>query len=581
MIEIKYRLLRNLLVLYLAIPIIIFFMSWLNPLPAILFTLGLTAAVFFIMKDRNEEYFKADSLRISKKHLILIAVIAFAWCFLAGQGGFMHQSGDHVIRNVIMKDLVRLNWPVTYRDGSDLLCYYIAHWMVPASAGKIAYLISGSIKAGYAVCNVVLLLWSTLGCFLTLTLFTLMTCFRRNVNVFVSIFIFILFSGADIIHSSWLQRDHFEWWIWFFQYSSISTCLFWVYNQAIAAWIVTLCIINENNVKNFALIGLLALPYAPLPLIGIVYICVVKGFVLLFEGRRNRKFSTFLMQIFSPQNLLGVLTIATVYILYYMSNMVIMNENPNLNTGFRFLGNFAADFTSHDLSRITQAIYLYAEFILTEFGLLAICLHKYMKKDFVYKFVVVSLLFIPLFQVGIAHDFCMRVSIPGLIYICFAAASFIQQELSDKEKIHAFSDYFRQLPVKYYFVGFVLFIFLYNPQGENYISNYKLRLIVPAILYAAAYLCYYLRKKNPGLKLPFKHFTPILKTSFAAAVFLLILGAATPAKEFDREIMGTMREGSIFQYEDNNSMEIYDEAVNFFAHDYERSAFYKYLCRKD
>ena len=60
--------------------------------------------------------------------------------------------------------------------------------------------------------------------------------------------IMIFFSGLDIIgcfiqewnFQSFASILHLEWWLEGFQFSSNTTCLFWVYNQAVPAWIATL-----------------------------------------------------------------------------------------------------------------------------------------------------------------------------------------------------------------------------------------------------------------------------------------------------------------------------------------------------
>lgn len=49
----------------------------------------------------------------------------------------------------------------------------------------------------------------------------------------------------------------------------MTTCLFWVFNQTVVPWLMTLCVLNEKSVENYALLGLLALPFGPLPFVGL------------------------------------------------------------------------------------------------------------------------------------------------------------------------------------------------------------------------------------------------------------------------------------------------------------------------
>lgn len=49
----------------------------------------------------------------------------------------------------------------------------------------------------------------------------------------------------------------------------MTTCLFWVFNQTVVPWLMTLCVLNEKSVENYALLGLLALPFGSLPFVGL------------------------------------------------------------------------------------------------------------------------------------------------------------------------------------------------------------------------------------------------------------------------------------------------------------------------
>lgn len=145
-----------------------------------------------------------------------------------------------------------------------------------------------------------------------------------------AVLLFIFFSGLDIIGTFVTGHDnngnHYERWAYFAQFSSVTTCLFWVYNQTIVIWLVTLCILNERSVKSFAFLGLLALPFGPLPFIGIVMICVVKAVVISIDLIKNNKAATAFKNIFSPQNILSCAAILPTYYLYYFSNAIMSNE---------------------------------------------------------------------------------------------------------------------------------------------------------------------------------------------------------------------------------------------------------------
>ena len=234
--------------IYAGIPIIIFMLGWLNIIYGILFSAVFIAGIIFLIKKSKDDDGEIKTLNLSKKKFLIIIAIAFAWCILAGQGGFVHQTSDHTIRNAIFYDLIIKPWPVTYNNGEALLSYYIAHWMVPSVFGKIVFFISGSYFAAYLVGNIALLLWSSFGVALVLLLFSMMANIGKKTYPIIAVICFVFFSGLDIVGSNILNGGvfslHIEWWATYFQYSSNSTCLFWVYNQTIVTWLMTLIIIN-------------------------------------------------------------------------------------------------------------------------------------------------------------------------------------------------------------------------------------------------------------------------------------------------------------------------------------------------
>ena len=73
------------------------------------------------------------------------------------------------------------------------------------------------------------------------------------------------------------------------QFSSFTTQLFWVFNQSIVAWIVTIMFIDEKKVNNYMLIILLCLPYAPLPFVGLIPLMATRAvkFLIKFVINKN------------------------------------------------------------------------------------------------------------------------------------------------------------------------------------------------------------------------------------------------------------------------------------------------------
>ena len=525
--KISYNRIRSAAVIYVAVPIFIFFFGWLSALWAAAFSALLAAACFFFWKSSRKRDGEKTYAVVSKKTLIIIGAVSLAWCFLAGHGGFIHQSSDNTIRNAIFRDLIKMPWPVVYSDGS-MLSYYIAHWMPPALVGKIFYTVSGSVSAGYAAGNVFLLIWSSIGVFLSLLLVVILTFSKKKPHIMLTVFLFIFFSGLDLVGNAVTANtfdNHLEWWAYYIiQYSSFTTCLFWVYNQTIAIWLVTLCIINERSVKNFAFLGLLALPFGPLPFIGIVLMCVIKAAVISVGMIRGGRLSEAVKNVLSFQNILACVSVLPVYYLYYFSNAIASNdayyETGKANVGFRVNDIWLEPFAEGNVSGIISKLLLYIFFILVEVGFYAAIILIYLKikkKKAAPEFIgtIIMLLLLPLFRLGMDGDFTMRASIPPIIYLAV-------------EFIKAFTD---SVPAKGEIKGLDEFI----------------------------------RKK----------------TLLFVSSFIFILGAVTPLVEFYREISRTvLKIETVADLEETESMDEIEIKNNFIARNYTESDFYKYICKK-
>ena len=517
---INYNKIKALAVIYAIIPIIIFFIGWLNIISALIFTVLAAAAVYFCLKNMSEDDGEFKSINLSKKSIIAIGIIAVVWCFFAGQGGFVHQSSDHTIRNAILRDLISQPWPVTYDGGGSMMSYYIAHWMVPAVMGKLMLAITGSAFAAYLTGNIVLLLWSSIGCFIVLTLVAMITNTRKKSRIFIAIAMFIFFSGLDIVGT--LMRKnigsingsmHLEWWAGPFQFSSNMTCLYWVYNQTIVPWIILLCLMNERKMKNAALMGILVFPYGPFPFVGIVILCLLKAGVEIYKGIRNKTLPEVFKDILSPQNIIGLIAVAPVYMLYYTSNVMVSSVAGD--TGFRVRADFIEAVTSGDFAKFKNYMFWYIAFVVLEAGLYVAVILKRIKKDPVFIGMSISLLFIPLFQIGMSADFAMRVSIPALVYICIMFIRVVMAEIPDWGEYGSFNNCLRH------------------------------------------------------------------KKFLAVALIVFIIGAVTPCTEIKREFLGTLTTpySQMMDYFTNESLQSYGKS-NFVAADYQKSDFYKYFCKK-
>lgn len=522
--KISYKKLRLFAVIYAIIPVITFYIGWFATIAALIFIpLTLVGFVLFLRyKDKNEY----TDIIISRKQLIIIAVISLLWCFLAGQGAFIHQSEDNIIRNAIFRDMIRLPWPVIYND-DQLLSYYIAHWMVPAAFGKGIMLLTGSVNAGLMAGRIALLIWSSTGIFIALLLLSVITAHAGKARAILASLIFIFFSGLDIIGTVLYNTNtsHLEWWAKFAQFSSFSTCLFWVYNQFIVSLIITLCIIHEKSTINFAFLGILAFPYGPFPFVGIVILCVIKAVIIIIDKIKAKKLSEGLREIFTPQNILMLAAIGLPYALYYISNPIVSNEvsvggGKHIETGFRFHSQLSEYISAGNTTDSVLFLIKYLLFIALEVGVFLTIIFIYQKKNKCLnkEFILSSstLLLIPLFQIGMGYDFSMRVSIPALIFI---AVEFIKMLVTE-------------LP-----------------------SDTDVIIFIRSLI------------KKPLL---------------VAALLVFIIGSYTVMIEFNREINDTIRYGAESETDTEYlfSLNDYDFKANFASPNYRYSLFYKYLLRK-
>lgn len=516
-----YKNIKFLALLYAGIPIVIFMLGWLNIIFAALFSAVFALAIIFSMRKMKDDDGEIKEFKLSKKKFFIIIAIALLWCILAGQGGFVHQTSDQEIRNAILYDLIVKPWPVTYNNGEAVLSYYITHWMVPAVFGKLVFFISGgSCFAAYLAGNIALCLWSSFGVALVLLLFSMMANTGKKSYPIMAVIGFIFFSGLDIIGSVLLKSNisglHLEWWVYFFQYSSNTTCLFWVYNQTIVTWLMMLIIINEKKMKDLAVAGIMIFPYGPFPFVGAFVICIIKVIEKLKNKFKEHELGKGFKDLFSPQNLMSVLSVAPVFILYFISNQIVSNQTGSFdNTGLRLHDNIMLVFNYFVpswkfISRYLMFILKYILFVILEFGIFTFIMRKNHKNDILFLGINISLLIIPLIQIGEKYDFSMRVSIPGIEYICLMFFRYIFEKLDTLPKEISFKTLKKQFSV-------------------------------------------------------------------IAAIVLLTIGAITPAFEFGRETSLTFINGIDYeeQYSNPKSFDNMDYGYNFTNEHYKDSAFYK------
>ena len=416
--------LNKIVYLYLALPVVNFMLTWIRPSIGIPAALLVGLALFLAVRKTD-----ISSINLSRRTVIVIIAIAFVWCFFAGQGGFWYQSDDHIYRNAIFRDLVNYSWPVVYEKHDVLMNYYIGYWLVPALFGKFALFISHNVATAWLTAKIALLLWSTISTTLCFLLLVNVLQVKSKKQIFSAVLFFILFSGLDIIGIYIINGKaglHIEWWAVKYQYSSFSTCLFWVFNQAVPAWIATLLLLSDRRIENFAFCGLCIFISSPIPLIGLFPIYIVIGIEKLIKSKNK---IDIVKKVFSLQNLIACLIIFPICLIYYSTNSAIQKNTIKLQDVSPTTSGIVVESKQPNVqivseserlspfNKVAKEVIRFGLFYMLEAGIYLALLFKKHKKSILFWCLVLELLIIPFIHVGHAADFAMRASIPPLIVL--------------------------------------------------------------------------------------------------------------------------------------------------------------------
>lgn len=452
-IQIHYSLLWTVALFYLSAPVWIFLLAYVRLLIGIpVFGFMLVAFWFAIREKRNDR----RCLDLSWPVLVWIVVMCGAWCYFGGQGGVFYQTSDWNIRNAIFRDLILNPWPVYYPVTDTMLTYYIGHWLPAAAISRIYLLLTDNVLMAWRLGRLLLGMWTMLGVFLAMIamLFHLGQQHRGRVQILAAL-IFVLFSGLDVV-GCWIQgwrlpdflgKLHLEWWSGPYQFSSNTTCLFWVFNQAVAAWVVVLCFLNEQRPRNYAYLIVCAFISSPLPCVGIGIYMVGTAICWAVQELKSRSFLQYLKDVFTVQNIIPVLTAFPVLTAYFLTNAATektLSEQTYEASGQvgtwiilgiacllvivavvrHFAGKKWGSLGATALIGMIGGGFLYFFppessiyylFLLLEAGVYLIPLWYAYRDMPVYYITWIVFLITPLLKIGSGADFCMRASIPAVI----------------------------------------------------------------------------------------------------------------------------------------------------------------------
>ena len=406
--------------IYLTLPIVLFAAGWLKTQYAAMFLFIVFISLLQCLRNYDVfERFSGFTESAKFQYIVLMGAVAIAalWVEFSGIGGFSFQNSDHEMRNLMFHDLIDLDWPVVYDysylrgDGSQAvfhgaLVYYIAYWLPAALIGKLW---------GWKAANIALYLWTVIG--VLLSQYLLLRYFKRLSFFLLTLFVF--WSGMDalpcILHGQFpLGSHHLEWWATYFQYSSVTTTLYWVFNQTVATWLVVFLIMNLRSKKNLFFTYSLCLPFAPFPFIGFAPFVLYKFCCDSADGIAAGK--PFVMSVWTNikqgltfANFVGGAAVALTCGLYFISN-----QHNTGNSGF-----------VSDNQDAMSVWLLYGLFCIVEFGVYALIIGEKYGRNPYFIIAVTSLFLIPLYSAGTYNDFAMRVSIPALLILMFFVAGYL------------------------------------------------------------------------------------------------------------------------------------------------------------
>lgn len=411
---------------YITIPFVIFILGWIGLRYSIPCTILIGISMYQIIKN-SPKIWKPEFNQDNIVKIICIIIFVLIWVYFSGIGKYVFQNTDHGARNTIFNILVQYDWPVINYElypeneayGPTSLIYYIGFWMPAALVGKIF-----GINAGYGF----QVFWAVIG----ILLFYYFVCAKMKKITLWPLAVFVFFSGLDIVghfligtNLFTLENDlHLEWWVGVYQYSSITTQLFWVFNQAIPAWLCTIMILSQKDNRSRVYIVACCMLQATFPFVGLLALILFLAITRLYDiiknssGERKAQVLYWFKEIFTFENVIGGGIIGILsfgYLIGNLSGTHIMQEStigPNMN----------------------NSLFKYIVFILLEVGVYFFALYKYNKKNRLYYFMIICLLIIPPIKVGSSSDFCMRVSIPFLIILYLLMIEALKKAYEKKNK---------------------------------------------------------------------------------------------------------------------------------------------------
>lgn len=423
---VTYKQLRIAACTYVVLPLAVFLMGFLKWYYALVGIAVVAFAFYSAIKSDNVESAFCNTMPLNKTTVLLVFFFTLVWTYFGGMNGYWYQSTDWNCRNPIYFDLIQFEWPVIYTESGGALVYYIGHWLPPALLGKLAMWVTGSFRWGRFIGRMALWGWTSLGLTIVILLLFHFLKVTDKKKRFFALLIFVCFSGLDIlgaIHYDNL-RDllgrgtlHLEWWSPKYQFTSITACVYWVFNQTIIPWIVTLCFLMERDARNYVLYGVACLICGPFPCVGLAICMLIKAIGYCIDPYVGDSIGTKLKNVFSCSNILSVICVFPFVASYILSSNAlnavgVTAEQTGAGVPASF---FSSMYWNADL----------AWFLLLEVGLYLALVFIDRRKDLMFYGIILVFVIAPYFRIGLSNDFCMRVSVPAVFILMLYVNDFL------------------------------------------------------------------------------------------------------------------------------------------------------------
>ena len=436
--------------IYALLPIIIFLTGWCK------WYIGLVGFAFLIysyvkMCGNIPKTFTMKWTRENIEKAIFILGFVLFWVLLSGIGKYVYQNTDHYARNGIFETLVNIDWPVIkcYETENGMvyrgLVYYIGFWLPSAVIGKIF-----GIEAGYFSQYV----WAVIGIIITYYL----VCVVRGKFELWPFWILVFFSGVDLIgyylrnggFQDMSATTHLEWWT-DYQFSSFTTQLFWVFNQALPAWIIFLLLYIQKNNKQIVLILSASMLVSTLPFAGMILYAVyfmIRN--IKWEGKLKTWFIYLCKDTLTIENVLGGGMIAFICMTYLLGNTAV-DAKSTLGAKAEFKSvvviseyeTVSSDNTidvtyENQRKREDKGAKLLRHIIslLVEVAPYLILVYPFCKNISLFYLMCVMFLVCHSVTSGYSTDVCMRASIPSLLLLALFTMEALEKMWEQKRYIY-------------------------------------------------------------------------------------------------------------------------------------------------